>query len=141
MIIKLDRESVCMGDDIVSHSIKKDLPENMLVSELLLYLTNYVPIVQNSVWAIVSLNSENNVIGFIDTNRKNKYQIEINVPDTPLKNLFTRDINNISIVCRYFCEGKFSWINGETGEHIIKFKECSTSLEKVKQELLINLTD
>ena len=57
MIIKLDRESVCMGDDVVSHDIKKDLPENMLVSELLLYLATYVPIVQNSVWVIVSRSS------------------------------------------------------------------------------------
>ena len=138
MIIKIDRESVCMGDDIVSHSIKKDLPKNMLVSELLLYLANYVPIVKNSVWVIVSLNSENKVIGFIDTNSQQKYQIEINVTDTPIKNLFTKDINNISIICKYFYEGKFSWINGETGEHIIKFKECRTLLGKVKQELLIH---
>lgn len=99
------------------------------------------PIVQNSVWAIVSLNSENNVIGFIDTNSQQKYQTEINVLDTPTKNLFTKDINNISIVCKYFYEGRFSWINGETGEHIIKFEECSTLIEKVKQELLTNLTD
>lgn len=133
MIIKLDRESVCMGDDIVSHSIKKDLPENMLVSELLLYLTNYVPIVQNSVWAIVSLNSENEVIGFIDTNSQQKYQIEINVPDTPIKNLFTKDINNMSIVCRYFCESRFFELNDEFGAHIIKFRKSLTLVEKVEK--------
>lgn len=54
MIINFDRESVCITDDCNSHSENKFIRDSMLVSDLLLSLTNYVPIIEDTVWVIVS---------------------------------------------------------------------------------------
>ena len=45
MKIRVDRESICMGDDVFSHQIDLDIPEDMTVKELCSFLQKdrYLP--------------------------------------------------------------------------------------------------
>ena len=45
MKIQVDRESVCMGDDVFSHQMDLDIPEDMTVEELCSFLQKdrYLP--------------------------------------------------------------------------------------------------
>ena len=38
MTIQVDRESICMGDDVFSHQMDLDIPEDMTVKELCSFL-------------------------------------------------------------------------------------------------------
>ena len=38
MKIRVDRESICMGDDVFSHQMDLDIPEDMTVEELCSFL-------------------------------------------------------------------------------------------------------
>ena len=134
MIVNCDRDSVCMGDDCMSHKMKIELSNIMITSMLLMKLSNYVPRMKNVVWAILSLNTKNKVIGYIVTDDSNNSSFELTNPDTNVEELFIRDIENISVYCRYYHQGTFSWIEGKTGKHIEKHINYPTLLEKVKHE-------
>ncbi len=45
MTIQVDRESICMGDDVFSHQMDLDIPEDMTVEELRSFLQKdrYLP--------------------------------------------------------------------------------------------------
>ena len=45
MKIRVDRESICMGDDVFSHQIDLDIPEDMTAEELCSFLQKdrYLP--------------------------------------------------------------------------------------------------
>ena len=45
MKIQVDRESICMGDDVFSHQMDLDIPEDMTVEELCSFLQKdrYLP--------------------------------------------------------------------------------------------------
>ena len=45
MKIRVDRESICMGDDVFSHRMDLDIPEDMTVKELCSFLQKdrYLP--------------------------------------------------------------------------------------------------
>ena len=45
MKIRVDRESICMGDDVFSHQMDFDIPEDMTVEELCSFLQKdrYLP--------------------------------------------------------------------------------------------------
>lgn len=57
LIIDLDRESVCMGDDCISHKVSRNFKQTMLIRDFLQELSNHVPRMPNVVWAVISLSS------------------------------------------------------------------------------------
>lgn len=131
--ISLDRESVCMGDDCTPHQISRVFSETMLISSFLQELSGYVPAMANVVWAVVSVNSINNVIGYIVTDNEGKPTIDISGSNLHLKDIFQNQVS-INIFCSYYNQGRFSWIDGKTKQHIEKYSECKTLLEKVKMD-------
>lgn len=133
MIIDLDRESVCMGDDCTSHNTSRNFKQTMLISDFLQELSNYVPSMTNVVWAVISPSSINRVIGYITTNEEGKPTIEVNGSNEYLKDIFQKEVG-IEVFCRYYHHGRFSWIDGKTKQHIEKYSECKTLLEKVKMD-------
>lgn len=139
MVINFDRESVCIGDDCNSHSENKFIQDSMLVSDLLLSLTNYVPIIEDTVWVIVSLDASNKVIGFIVTDKRRKNKIELNVVDTQIKNIFSKKDDAVSIVCRYYYTTKFSPTEFDEYASSTCIREF-TLLEKVKLKLQCETT-
>lgn len=64
IIIKLDRDSVCMGDDCFSHAEAREYDENVTIAYVLEEITHYVPNMHNVVWTI---SSPDKLIGFIIT--------------------------------------------------------------------------
>lgn len=131
--ISLDRESVCMGDDCIPHQISRVFSQTMLIRDFLQELSGYVPAMANVVWAVVSVNSINNVIGYIVTDNEGKPTIDISGSNLRLKDIFQNQVS-INIFCRYYHQGHFSWIDGKTKQHIEKYSECKTLLEKVKMD-------
>ena len=65
MKIQVDRESVCMGDDVLLHEIEFEIPEDMTVKEFFDFLERerYLPSVQgnNVAWELRNRNGEQGV--------------------------------------------------------------------------------
>jgi len=131
--IELDRVSVCMGDDCDSHKLKSKFDETMSIVDFLLELSDYVPRMHNVVWAVISLNSINKVIGYIVTDEEGKVTIELVASNVSLKDVFLNKVD-ISVFCRYYHQSSFSWIDGNTNQRIENYSECKTLLEKVKMD-------
>lgn len=133
MIINLDRQSICMGDNCMLHNVSRNYKETMLISDFLQELSDYVPCMTNVVCAVISLENGNEVIGYIITNEEGKATIEVNRSYLYLKDIFRNKVS-IDAYCRYYHKGSFSWINGETKQRIEKYPECKTLLEEVKMD-------
>ena len=62
MKIIVDRDSVCMGDDVLSHEVEFEVPEDMTVKDLFdfLEMERYLPSVQgnNVAWELRNINGE-----------------------------------------------------------------------------------
>mgnify|MGYP000877603392 FL=1 len=65
MKIRVDRDSVCMGDDVLSHETEFEIPEDMTVKEFFDFLEKkcYLPSVQgnNVAWELRNRNGEQGV--------------------------------------------------------------------------------
>jgi hypothetical protein len=131
MLIELDRDSVCMGDDCMPHKRKTTYSDNSRVSSLLSNLCDYVPRMNNVVWAIVSLEAESKVIGYLISDNSGKYQIDMNM-ERQLSSLFLKSRDTINVSCNYYHNSSFTWINGTDGGIINKYPECATLIKKVK---------
>lgn len=117
--VSLDRESVCMGDDAMSHKGTRDFPLDIKVSDFIAKLTKYVPNMKDSVWLIWG---EQETIGYLIFDSTGKAEIEVEGTDNSLRErLSTAEIP--SVTCIYYYRSKFSWIEESPGE---------TLLEKVK---------
>lgn len=125
-IIKIDRDSICMGDDCFSHEKFLTVNEEMTLISLFEYLIEYVPTMYHVIWAI---RSNQGVCGYIMTNDTGQANIEL-VGEN--QKLLDTSINEI--MCKYYYPSSFSWINGETGERIHKYSESLSFLEKVKRD-------
>lgn len=138
MTVEFDRSSVCMGDDCMPHIEKRELADTELASDLLYCLSKYVPSMYNVVWTVYSPNVTDKIIGYIITDNQGKSEVELNIRNATLNELFTINLDNITVFCKYYHQGSFSWIEGKTGKYIEKHSECSTLLEKVKSECKVN---
>jgi hypothetical protein len=127
MEIKFDRSSFCAADDCVSHIENKKLPNDMLITELLKYITTYVTLRKNSVWRI-TFNDSNVVLGYLITVSEGNTTIELSVEETTIKILSVKNV-----YCSYFSENRFTYRNGKSGELVEEYKECGSLLEKVKR--------
>ncbi len=127
MTITVNRDSVCMGDDVESHLKNMDFDGKMLLSELLLILyKEYLPGIVNYVWTV---SSGKDIIGFI-TDEGGKLSRELVIPDVPLS-----DSGIESITFRHYYVSSFRWIDGRTRESVEIYPECATLFQKVKKQL------
>lgn len=133
--VEYDRDSVCMGDDCMSHKTEKNHSGEMSVFSLLMDCAHYVPNMHNSIWAVVSSNTENLVIGYILTDENGNHTVETEQPDSTLEELFGTANKNSGVFCRYFHMGRFTWCDGETDSIVEEYPECKTLYEKVKKKL------
>jgi hypothetical protein len=135
MIIDFDRDSVCMADDaFVPHNEARVLVDTMLASDLLKDSVTYVPKMRNVVWAILSPNNSKKVIGYVITDNQGNAKVESNVGDATLKDLFNKDLQYVSIICKYYHQSSFSWQDG--GKE--KYRDCKNLLEKVKSYYVVS---
>lgn len=117
--IVLDRESVCMGDDVMSHKGTRDFPLDIGVSDFIAKLVDYVPNMENSVWLIWG---EKETIGYLIFDSTGKAEVEVEGTNISLRErLSTSEIP--SVTCIYYYPSKVSWVDDAAG---------ATLLEKVK---------
>ena len=122
----LNRDSICMGDDCFDHREQCSLNENMLFSEFLAILADYVPTMHNIVWAVYT---GNDISGYIITDSDGSPTFDLCSEDKTIKELHITEAN-----CRHFYQSSFSWTDSD-GKIISKYEECPTLLEKVKKHL------
>lgn len=143
MLIEFDRESVCMGDDCHSHIESRQIDGSLMTSKLLEELVHYVPSMENVIWAIYFDNSRfGKIIGFILTDEHKKAAVELSIKDMPLEDLFAEEENpkkeiserKVSVSCRYYHDGRFTWRDGNSGKLIEKYPKYSSLFEKVKKD-------
>lgn len=127
LLIFVDRDSVCMGDDCESHVCPSSWEGTAEVSQLLEWLIGYVPKMHDSVWAVCS---DRGVLGYLVTDADGNTAIEVKGPNRLLAAAGVQ-----SVRCRYYHTRSFSRTDRETGEQIEKHAGCNTLLEKVKREL------
>ena len=65
MKIRVDRDSVCMGDDVLPHEVEFEVPDDMTVKDFFGFLEKerYLPSVQgnNVAWELRNRNGEQGV--------------------------------------------------------------------------------
>lgn len=124
--IAVNRDSVNMGDDCSGHSREMRVDGNLMLSSFLSQLTNYVPAMNNVIWAV---RSNMGPCGYIITDNQANATIRLSVMDTSLKNT---GIN--SVFCKYYYPDLFYTNDPYTGRRMSKYPECSTFFEMVKRE-------
>ncbi|MCM1090644.1 MAG: hypothetical protein NC092_02965 [Butyrivibrio sp.] len=82
--IQVDRDSICMGDDCLSHEVIMTLSEDTHLSELMQMLADYVPTMKNVIWAI---RSDIAVCGYIITDSDANASFELCGADIPIKEM------------------------------------------------------
>ncbi|MCM1062885.1 MAG: hypothetical protein NC420_00205 [Eubacterium sp.] len=126
IIIQVDRDSVCMGDDCLSHEENMFIPEDMRLSELMRRLVKYIPATTNRMWVIWS---DVDICGYIITDSDANASFAVCGMD-----LFVGNMKIHKIMCKYYDPSLFSWTDAETRNRVEKYSECGTFLEKVKKD-------
>lgn len=72
--IEIDRDSVCMGDDCLPHNKNIVISSDMKTSEMLQYLAEYVPQMNNVAWVV---HADDGVCGYIFTDDIGNSTIEV----------------------------------------------------------------
>lgn len=121
--ISVDRESVCMGDDVNAPNEKiLDLDEKDLLSDVLGKVAAYLPQMSDVIWAV---DSGRKVLGYIIMDKNQEICYELCQPD-----MFFSEMKISALHCSYFYRNRFiSDVNGEVTE---RFPEQKTFLDKVK---------
>lgn len=124
--IRVNRDSVCMGDDCFPHEKSLTIDEKMTMINLFEYLIDYIPTMYNVIWVI---RSDKGICGYIITDDNGHSNIEL-----VGNNFFIINTKISKIMCKYYHSSSFIWIDGQTGECINGYDESLTLLEKVKKE-------
>ena len=121
--ISVDRESVCMGDDVNAPNEKiLDLDEGDVLSDVLGKVAEYLPQMSDVIWAV---DSGRKVLGYIIMDKNQEIHYELCQPD-----MIFSEMKVSALHCSYFYPNRFiSNVNGEVTE---RFPEQKTFLDKVR---------
>ena len=123
--IRLERESVCMGDDCNAPNAKDlEYAANELLSEFMDSVAGYVPSMENVVWSVVT--SQGKVIAYLIFDENEDYQYELAIPDVRVSELALK-----KLYCRYYYKGKLFDYSTEPPTEL--YPECKSLLDKVKE--------
>ncbi|MCM1542535.1 MAG: hypothetical protein NC121_14920 [Blautia sp.] len=115
IMIQVDRDSVCMGDDCLSHEENMLIPENMRLSELMRRLAKYVPATANRMWVIWS---DVGICGYITTDSDANASFALCGMD-----LFVVNMKIHKIMCKYYDPSLFAWTDAQTGNRVGKYSD------------------
>lgn len=131
--VELDRSSVCMGDDVMSHRETRSYPTKLLLSELLTDLIDYVP--NTPIWAISLHSNPYTTLGFLISDDNISVRIELVISDDTLNNIFTESKNSLTMYCKHYHQNSFIHRDNESNELIQEYAEYPSLLEKVQKHL------
>ena len=123
--ITVDRDSVCMGDDVTAPNARTlDIGVRAMLSEVLERVAAYLPNMHGTIWTV---DSGRQVLAYILMADDGRISLELCQPDRPF-----RDLEIKALHCQYFPPWRFTW-KEKTGEIVEKYPECGTLLDKVKR--------
>lgn len=124
--IRVDRESVCMGDDCNAPNEELlDLDNKDMFSDVLKKVAFYLPQMSDVIWAV---DSGRKVLGYILMDQNRQHHFELCQRDQLFSEMGIRALH-----CSYFHSHRFMHnVNGVITE---KFPEQKTLLEKVKYSM------
>ena len=124
--IRVDRQSVCMGDDYNAPNEKRfPVGAGDLLSDVFGMIEGYLPQMDDVIWAV---DSGKKVIGYIVVDLYGRARYEFCVEDQLFGEL---DIE--ALHCSYFHRRSFEYRNGNDDEIVEKYSECRTLFDKVKR--------
>ena len=136
MNVTVERDSVCMGDDVNAPNTKTlQISGDMYISKFLKQLADALPIVADPepiVWSVHLGQSGGTAIGLIET----VYQVRSRVTVFG----FDRKMQESGIgkvYCRYFCKSSLMMPDQNGRLRVPMYPECPTLAEKVKKHLKV----
>ena len=134
MDVTIERDSVCMGDDVYApNTMTLQVNGELSVSQFLKQLADALPIVADPepiVWSVHRGQSKGNAIGLIET----IYQAGSSVTVFG-SNLKMQESGIGKVYCRYFCKSSLMKPDQEGRLRVPMYPECPTLAEKVKKHL------
>ena len=132
ILIHLERESVCMGDDVTAPNAKDlSFDSNLRLSDLLSVVADSIPLRfdgQHTIWCI---ENDKRPLALLETDPAGHYTNEL-----LMENIFLKDLEKKEIYCRYFynyqgrlCSSLSYYVDGKP---VDAHPECMTLSEKVK---------
>ena len=122
----VDRDSVCMGDDVQSHKALLPYEEGAQLSDVFQEIAQYVPGMPNAIWAV---DSGFKPLGYIlmDQDRQ-VIEVELCQPDAVFAEMGIR-----GLYCSYYERSRFV----ERRDGIVReiYSECGSLLAKVKRSM------
>ena len=134
MDVTIERDSVCMGDDVNAPNTQTlQVSGDVYISQFLKQLANAMPTVVDSepiVWSVHLGQSKGRAIGLIET----VYQVSnrVTVFGSDLK---MQESGIGKVYCRYFCKSSLMKPDQNGRLCIPMYPECPTLAEKVKKHL------
>ena len=134
MGVTVERDSVCMGDDVYApNTMALPISGDMNISQFLKQLADALPIVADPepiVWSVHLDQSGGRAIGLIET----VYQVRsrVTVFGSDLK---MQESGIGKVYCRYFCKSSLMKPDQEGYLRVPIYPECPTLVEKVKKHL------
>ncbi len=136
MNVTVERDSVCMGDDVnAPNTMTLQVSGDMYISQFLKQLADALPTVADPepiVWSVHRSQSKGNVIGLIET----VYQVGSSVTVFGF-DLKMQESGIGKVYCRYFCKSTLMKPDQEGYLRVPMYPECPTLAEKVKKHLSV----
>ena len=132
ILIHMERESVCMGDDVTAPNAKDlSVDSDMRLSGLLHVVADSIPLRfdgQHTIWGI---ENDKRPVALLETDPAGHYTNDLLIED-----IFLKDLEKKELYCRYFynyqgwlCSSLSYYIDGKPMD---AHPECMTLSEKVK---------
>lgn len=136
MNVTVERDSVCMGDDVnAPNTMTLQFNGELSVSQFLKQLADALPTVADPepiVWSVHLGQSKGNAIGLIETVYQVRSRVTVFGSDRKLQ-----ESGIGKVYCRYFCKSSLMKPDQEGRLRIPMYPECPTLAEKVKKHLKV----
>ena len=136
MDVTVERDSVCMGDDVnAPNTMTLQFNGELSVSQFLMQLADALPTVADPepiVWSVHLGQSKGNAIGLIETVYKVGSSVTVFCSDLKMQK------SGIGkLYCRYFCKSTLMKPDQDGYLRVPMYPECPTLAEKVKKHLKV----
>ena len=136
MNVTVERDSVCMGDDVnAPNTMALPISGDMSISQFLKQLADALPIVADPepiVWSVHRGQSKGNAIGLIETIYQAGSSVTVFGSDLKMQ-----ESGIGKVYCRYFCKSSLMKPDQEGRLRVPMYPECPTLAEKVKKHLKV----